>query len=235
MTQAVTEPPPAAGAENKPLRPFDKFLDWIGEHPTVVISLSGAVAYIGLRLAFVSFYHQFGLTPEDVGYDYGTVLTTTLPGMGLLLVALMLPLGIVAFSMSRSPATRTRGTLRNRVLWLLFALLPLYVIVLLIVLSGSRMSAAAHRAAAGHTIDGESLASVPVFPWTVRPATVTPITKDARAYAGDLAELCVMYLGTSSSNHILWDIKDKTVLRVPLAAAQVKTGKFPSDDCKPAD
>jgi hypothetical protein len=44
-----------------------------------------------------------------------------------------------------------------------------------------------------------------------------------------------MYLGNSSSNHLLWDVDRHTVLRVPVAAAKVEVGKFRSGCKAPAD
>jgi hypothetical protein len=97
----------------------------------------------------VSFYHPFGVTPEDVGYDYGTVLTTTLPSMVLLIVASRLAGAVVVgvvYWQYRRWASDTFLTREDRprardvaaLLWLsrgllyLFVLVPLYVIIALV-------------------------------------------------------------------------------------------------------
>src|SRR4051812_18183546 len=66
-------------------------LERVGEHLGIMFTILGVAAYGALRLSFAAFYRHFGVTPEEVGYDYVTVLTVALPGVvTMLLTSLVL-------------------------------------------------------------------------------------------------------------------------------------------------
>src|SRR5262244_803705 len=54
------------------------------DHWVTVVAVIGSVLYGSLRIAYLSFYGQFGLRPEDVGLGYGEVLGQTVTGLVLL-------------------------------------------------------------------------------------------------------------------------------------------------------
>jgi hypothetical protein len=219
---------------------------WAADNVPAVATITGAFAYVGLRLAFVSFYRKFGVTPEDVGYDYGTVLTTTLPGMALLVLAFAVPLGVgllltaVAIRRRRFstytrvgwPLARSEYVLR-RLLVLALLVLPVFAVSVMVWLSGNRLRDAANAAREGHVVEGVTVLGVPIFPWTVSPASITPITKDAQTFAQDVKGACVMYLGATNGAYVLYDLDRRITLRLPVAAIRVSIGDFSDQRCPP--
>jgi hypothetical protein len=196
--------------------------DWLAKNFAVVLTLVGVVAYTGLHLAFVSFYRRFGVSPEDVGYDYASVLTTTLPGVGVLLAPVILFSALVLLGFgNRTPI------LRRRAFRIAYGVgLPIIVVVELALLLSIAAPNLAWRAERGHAVSGERFLGVQVLPWLVHPVTIVPATKDAKAQLGDLQKVCAMYLGAKDATYVLYDVIARGEVRVPVAAVSLRMGHF---------
>jgi hypothetical protein len=208
--------------------------DWLTNNVPVVLTLLGALAYAGLRLAFVSFYKHFGVTPEDVGYDYASVLTTALPGFAVVIVAAAL-LGLAYFltfnlvGRRMESVPRPSWSRRLRLLW--GVALPVGLAIEVALLVGIAVPGLGQRGQRGQSISGYRLFGVSMLPWSVRPASIALATKDAQTQLGQLRKACVMYLGTNSATYVLYDVITRTTVRVPVAAASVRIGEF-ADGCE---
>ena len=98
---ASAEPGRVLMARNDAAEESSNLLERLGDHLAIVLTLFGVAAFGVLRLSFAAFYRHFGVTPEDVGYDYATVLTVALPGVvAILVVVAVLVYGLVALLFS---------------------------------------------------------------------------------------------------------------------------------------
>ena len=80
---------PAQGA-TQPKRPtWRALLDAVRTNPRVLALVAGLLVYAVLRVAYVSFYQPFGLSPDDLGFGYLDLLAQAAVGT----VALTLVLG----------------------------------------------------------------------------------------------------------------------------------------------
>jgi MFS family permease len=223
---ATEAEPPSAGPTQQviPKPPARGVVDRLVENITVVVTVLAGLAYAGLHLAFASFYNHFGVTPEDVGYDYGTVLTTSLPGLGVLIIAALVIGGLWSV-LFRRRTRRARGPWRT-VRLIYGVMLPAMLVLEIILLVALEVPVLGTRAEKGHTVNEYRLFGVPVLPWSVRPASVTLATRDARMQLGTLSHACVMYLGTNNSTYVLYDAVARTAVRVPTAAISLRIGEY---------
>ena len=209
---------------------ISKLADWAANNVAAALTILGVLAYAALRLAFEAFYAHFKVSPEDVGYDYATLLTTTLPGLSPFVLLTFVAVGAMAYMARRREDEGYRLSARLAVAYAV--ILPLYGIVGIIItltLSGVRFGEAIDH---GKPLDRVHFLGLPVFPWTVQPVTVTPVTRDAQATLTDLRTGCLMYLGQSGSSYVLYDPRAHASLKVPVAAVSVRIGTFPrGQDC----
>jgi hypothetical protein len=197
----------------------------VADNLTAAFTLLALLAYAVLRLIFGAFYGHFGLTPEEVGYDYPTILASSLPGFAVFGVVGLL-LAAAFYVMSRQSLT----PVSRRLMLVYTVVAPLYLLLTVFFFAGLQEAAIGHDAEQGGRVEGVSLFGVvPLLPWRVEPAAVTPAsTRFGGAGVSDLATRCLMYLGTKDSSYLLYDVQKRETERIPVFVATLEIGHFAS-------
>jgi hypothetical protein len=199
-----------------------KLAGWMAENLTPTITLLAVLAYGALRLMAVAFYRHFGVSPEDVGYDYTTVLAAGLPGFAAFALIPMAGGGLYFAVRHRRRAQQSQLALVYTVI------LPLYLVVSLMVLCASIQAGFGRLAEAGHRVDGFTMLGVQLLPWRVEPSTLTPASSTGVSTLAGLSKHCFMYLGQSQASYVLYDVSTREPQRVPIDAVNLEIGRFPS-------
>jgi hypothetical protein len=215
---------------------------WMGLIPSLLV-LSGLVAYSILRTAYGRFYAKFGLTPDDVGLDYGQTLARA---TGLVLTWLLLPGVVLAGSVTviavlilgQSKLLERSFTGSRLLSWMpqvsvrqafrLGLMATIVTVFLSRLLSAYTMPLqAASYASSVH--DGTATSPEPIGPFVQFEVRAD----QAKAYLkGSLAEGLnvprnVTFLGQHDGTVILWDARNRAVYRIPAGDVVLIIGNCP--------
>jgi hypothetical protein len=217
---------------------------WTGLIPSLLV-LSGLVAYSILRTAYGRFYASFGLTPDDVGLDYGQTLARA---AGLVVTWLLLPgvvlassVTVIALLIVHQSEVLEQSSLGSRLLrWiphppvtvrqaLRLGLMATIVTVFLssLLTAYTMPSQAANYAQYVH--DGKATSPQPVGPFVQFEVRAD----QAKVYVkGSLAEGLkiprdVTFLGQHDGTVILWDARNKALYRIPAGDVVLISGNCP--------
>jgi hypothetical protein len=202
--------------------------------PASVLAITGLVAYVMLRAAYLRFYGEFGLAPDDLGLGYVELLTQSATALvvpiayGLPLLALY-----VVFTRSRGntrPPADAAGRPRS---WLTLA--P--VLLLIVVGAGGFLvvhpaSQDAQAVVAGNAVRPSKLLGVRLTSWGAEAATLSWTTNKISPTLRPLAHSCLMYLGESDNTLFVYSphaLGRRTFL-IPAALAVVRIA--PSRSCR---
>jgi hypothetical protein len=234
-----------------------RLLSGIDREAISAVTLAGLALFILLRFGLVLFYENFGVSPEEVGFDYLRTLAQSLYGMtylailmSVLFAALQIGMGIqyaligllrlasrslrggpidFAEFRSRFEALRHGGpALARRMMWRAL-------------LSGAALAAAlflflAH-AEGQEALRGKgtspyaSSSLLPLFPWEAEPAVV--YTLDSNSAARITNGSCYLFLGGADGVTVLYDPREAMTIRLPTGAIELRTGASLVDKCPP--
>jgi hypothetical protein len=210
----------------------------------------GLILYGLLRIAYVFFYLRLRTTPEEVGYDYGRILSESIAGAVelvilcaavfalvnvLLYVTRLLPL---LWSPNRASSVREFVNRRPRLLVRRIALRSLalgavFVLASLPILAWWQGG----LAQGGQTVRNVYFIGVPYLPVLAVqavPADVAWVGGDADTSVQLAGRECLMYLGQANGSSVFFDVQSRESLRLPSGsiAVSLKFTFFVPDDCR---
>lgn len=190
---------------------------WLGENSVAAFSIAGALVYGVTRMAYVGFYGEFGLDPEDVGVGYAATLARALPGvfvwMAVWTLLVMAVLVAMVFLLDRR---LDRHRLRR--LAPVMAAIGAWSFAALLVL----MPFDAQRAARGVKRGDELRAPSGLVSWgilrdplgfTVREITIDWLDDATRGRTQVGRPL--MLLGTDGDVYYVYDVQHRRTIRLP--------------------
>jgi hypothetical protein len=220
-------------------------LDWAVRYAVPLLSAVGVLLYGVLRLAYVFFYLQLRVTPQEVGYGYVEILSSQLIGtveLVLLLTATLLLGTLTAYGVVRG--TRRALASPNWTRWVrraqaarnatalakaepigpLVARLALRcgVAAMLIVPAVLPAMAWLHGTDArnGYTVRNVYLdhtVRIPILAVQAVPAAVAWTTTAPPGLLDLKSRRCLLYLGQAAGTTVFYDVTTRESLRVPTA------------------
>jgi hypothetical protein len=209
------------------------------KNAALILGVMAAIAYGVLRIAYVQYYQEFRVLPEQAGLGKTELLTQALVGPVILLalmslVVLLVAVPSAAIRVSRehrknehAPRLNSReGRLSaqrkiRRLFWpvllggILFAFLVL-VAALLYFANGSadRAIHKPHEALLGRYV-GLGPYSIPLLDVRALPTDVEWVGSGTAPTIITRAGACMMYLGGTTDTVLLWDAMDDPTITVP--------------------
>ena len=185
-------------------------------NPVVVISLIGAAAFVGTRLAQTTFYSRFGLEPEDVGLTYTETLTRAAVALVVLCVVPVF-IALIVWSIIRLYASpEPRVSRRSALMRQAFSALAGAAAVLLVAFVADTYKARALDVKNGMPMRPAGITwDFIENPLALRAERVgvSWIDDTKEGYAFDKGD--VMYLGRAAGVAVFYDPHSDRTVRIP--------------------
>jgi len=231
-----------------------RLLDFLGGISATGLTLAGLGIFVVVRLSLVLFYKGFGVSPDEVGYDYLKTLAQSFYGLAFLISLLVVLFGSVLVAQGFYVVT---GTIVFRLFtrWRREAPEPEELLDHMrgllggfsatfrrwkgILAVGCFFAAAIYLSLAfvdgKDALNGEGTSpytggSFPIFVWRAEPAVITSVAESTNP---QLNGACDLFLGQADGVTVLYDVSEATTLRIPTSAIMIRVTPSSPETCTP--
>jgi hypothetical protein len=226
---------------------IQRFLALFDRGTLTALTVVGLALFILVRLGLLLFYENFGVSPDEVGFDYLRTLAQSLYGFaylaflsGLLFAAFMLGLiicvaiwGLLKLAYRR---IRTRdpvpfaiylksymNTVRRLTALAWSLLLPALLLGFLTVTVAflSLAHSDGQQALKGRGVVPYGEYALPVYPWQAVPTVVNVLDSNSASQITNGS--CYLLLGEADGITVLYDPREQVTVRLPTGAIELRT------------